>query len=169
MFALWLTVLIRAAFVQIVPNERLANLKRKQFETSIQIHARRGAILDRNGKELAASVPSYSLFADPPKLSHSTSSLAIRLANLLKVKKSDLIKHLRAHDHRFVWLKRQLSEKEMLEIRSWNDPGLGFIEESKRIYPNGSLLAQTLGFVGTDGRGLEGLELQFDKELSGGR
>jgi cell division protein FtsI/penicillin-binding protein 2 len=65
MLMLWAIVLIRGAFIQIVPNQRLADLKRRQFETSIQIRSRRGAILDRNGKELAASVPSFSLFVDP--------------------------------------------------------------------------------------------------------
>jgi cell division protein FtsI (penicillin-binding protein 3) len=164
---LWSIVLVRGAFIQIFPNERLENLKRRQFETSIQIRARRGAILDRNGKELAASVPSYSLFADP-KLIQDPYTIAFRLAKTLHLRKQEVSRHLRLRNRRFVWLKRQMPEKQMLEIRSWNEPGLGFIEESKRIYPNGSLLAQTLGFVGADGRGLEGLELQFDKELRGG-
>lgn len=167
MLTLWIIVLIRGAVIQIFPNERLASLKRRQFETSIQIRARRGAILDRNGKELAASVPSFSLFADP-KLIQNPNAVASRLAKTLKMRKSDLIKHLRVKHRRFVWLRRQLPEKQMMEIRDWNEPGLGFLEESKRIYPNGSLMAQTLGFVGADGRGLEGLELQFDKELRGG-
>jgi cell division protein FtsI (penicillin-binding protein 3) len=164
---LFVIVLIRAAFVQIFPSERLATLKRRQFETSIQIRARRGGILDRNGKELAASVPSFSLFADP-KLIQAPNMVAAKLAKTLHMRKTDLIKHLQLKNRRFVWLKRQLPEKQMTEIRDWSEPGLGFLEESKRIYPNGSLMAQTLGFVGADGRGLEGLELQFDKQLRGG-
>lgn len=167
MLTLWVIVLIRGAFIQIFPNERLAALKRRQFETSIQIRARRGAILDRNGKELAASVPSYSLFADP-KLIHDPYTIAYKLSKTLHMRRSELLKRLREKHRRFVWLRRQLPEKQMTDIRAWNDPGLGFLEESKRIYPNGSLMAQTLGFVGADGRGLEGLELQFDKQLRGG-
>ncbi|NJL25398.1 MAG: hypothetical protein HC902_09625 [Calothrix sp. SM1_5_4] len=62
---LWGLLLLRAARLQIFPDVRLENLKRRQFETALQIHTRRGAILDRNGNELAASVPAYSLFADP--------------------------------------------------------------------------------------------------------
>ncbi len=167
LLVLWLVVLVRGAFIQIFPDERLASLKRRQFETSIQIRTRRGAILDRNGKELAASVPSFSLFADP-KLVSAPNYVAGKLARELKMRKSELAKSLRPRSRRFVWLKRQLPEKVMMEIRAWNEPGLGFIEESKRVYPDGSLMAQTLGFVGADGRGLEGLELQFDKELRGG-
>jgi cell division protein FtsI (penicillin-binding protein 3) len=167
MLVLWMIVLVRGAFIQIFPNERLANLKRRQFETSIQIRARRGAILDRNGKELAASVPSYSLFADP-KLIKAPRYLARKLASTLRLRYSELAKRLKLKNRRFIWLKRQLPEKQMAEIRAWNEPGLGFVEESKRIYPNGNLLSQALGFVGADGRGLEGLELQYDKELRGG-
>src|ERR1051325_5649942 len=94
LFLLWLVVLVRGAFIQIFPNERLASLKRRQFETSIQIRSRRGAILDRNGKELAASVPSYSLFADP-KLIENPNYIAARLAKALRMGKFELAKHLR--------------------------------------------------------------------------
>lgn len=167
LLVLWVIVLVRGAFIQIFPNERLESLKRRQFETSIQIRARRGAILDRNGKELAASVPSYSLFADP-KVIQDPYTVAWKLSRTLKLRKSEVLRNLRLRNRRFVWMKRQLPEKQMQEIRGWNEPGLGFLEESKRIYPNGNLLAQALGFVGSDGRGLEGLELQFDKELRGG-
>ncbi|MFW1396733.1 hypothetical protein ACEV8T_23350, partial [Vibrio parahaemolyticus] len=68
----------------------------------------------------------------------------------------EVLHAFRQKHRRFVWLKRQLPEKQMQEIKAWNEQGLGFLEESKRVYPNGSLLAQTLGFVGADGRGLEG-------------
>jgi cell division protein FtsI (penicillin-binding protein 3) len=163
---LWGLLILRAARLQIFPDVRLAALKRRQFETSLQIHTRRGAILDRGGHELAASVPSYSLFADPKLVSHVSDS-ARRLAKYLEISPALIRKHLRDHQKRFVWIKRQLSARQKQEIESWDVPGIGFIEEPKRVYPNGSLLAQVLGFVGSEGNGLEGLELQFDKFLRG--
>lgn len=163
---LWSILLLRAATLQIFPDVRLAGLKRRQFETSLQIRTRRGAITDREGVELAASVPAYSLFADP-KLITDPYGLARQLGKALDIPVAQLRKRLRDKQRRFIWIRRQLSERQRNEIRAWEVPGLGFVEEPKRVYPNGSLLAQTLGFVGAEGGGLEGLELQFNKDLQG--
>lgn len=164
--ALWGILIIRAGFLQMLPDSRLDNLKRRQFETSLQIRTRRGAILDRQGNELAASVPAYSLFADP-KMIKDPYGLAKRLAKTLDLPEKATRKRLRDRQRRFIWLKRQLSEVDRDKIKKWDESGLGFIEEPKRVYPNGSLLNQVLGFVGSEGSGLEGLELQFNKDLEG--
>lgn len=159
-------MILRAARLQIFPDVRLENLKRRQFETSLEIRTRRGAITDRNGNELAASIPSYSLFADP-KLIKDTRYLAKRLGKTLNIPSSLLKKRMHDHTRRFVWIKRQMNQHSRDEISAWNEPGLGFIEEPKRVYPNGSLLSQVLGIVGSEGSGLEGIELQWDKFLKG--
>jgi cell division protein FtsI (penicillin-binding protein 3) len=162
----WGFLVLRAAQIQIFPNARLERLKERQFETSLSIRSRRGAIMDRNGKELAASVPSYSLFADP-KVLKSPRATARQLGIWLRMSRQNVYRLLTRKNDRFVWIARQL-DKEMTEkIKSLKNPGLGFVEEPKRIYPNGSLLGQVLGFVGNDGRGLEGLEKEYNKELSG--
>lgn len=163
---LWGVLIVRAIRVQVVPDYRLENLKRKQFETSLQIRTRRGAILDRNGNELAASVPAYSLFADP-KMIRDPYGLSKKLGAALDMPVPALRKRLRDKQRRFIWLKRQLSEHEREKIKRMDEPGLGFIEEPKRVYPNGGLLSQVLGSVGSEGSGLEGLELQYNKDLQG--
>src|SRR6185312_5732298 len=127
---LWTLLILRAARLQIFPDIRLENLKRRQFETSLEIRTRRGAILDRNGSELAASVPSYSLFADP-KLLHNPAAVSRRLARKFEIPLSQLTKRLRNHRKRFVWIKRQLGQDIKDEIQKWQEPGLGFIEEPK--------------------------------------
>jgi cell division protein FtsI (penicillin-binding protein 3) len=164
--ALWGLLILRAARLQIFPDYRLESLKRRQFETSLQIRTRRGAILDRNGKEFAASVPAYSLFADP-KMIKDPYGLGIRLGKYLDLPIRSLKKRLRNKERRFIWVKRQLSEKQRDEIKRWDVAGLGFVEEPRRVYPNGALLAQVLGMVGTEGGGLEGLELQYNSDLQG--
>ncbi len=162
----WGFLILRAAQIQIVPNAKLAKLKARQFEASLSIHTRRGAIVDRNGRELAASVPSYSLFVDPQVLKEPRTT-SRKLAKFLRISQRNLFKKLTKKKNRFIWIARQLDEDTTEKIKALRNPGLGFVEEPKRIYPNGTLLAQVLGFVGRDGRGLEGLERSFNKDLSG--
>src|SRR5262245_16295558 len=108
---LWSVLLMRAMFIQIFPDGRLENLKRKQFETSLQIRTRRGAIVDRNGKELAASVPAYSLFADP-KLVKNPAALVARLSKHLEIPLPAVRRRILDRGRRFVWIRRQLTEKQ---------------------------------------------------------
>lgn len=156
---------IRAAYVQILPNQRLGDLQRRQFETTVEMRARRGAIFDRNGKELAITIPAYSLFADP-ELIDGKRWLSKKLAKILRMNSAEIFKKLKS-EKRFVWIKRHITPAEMEDVKKWNVRGLGFIEEPKRVYPNDHLLAQVLGFVGVEGKGLEGLEMWYDERLKG--
>lgn len=163
---MWGVLIGRAAFVQIFPNERLAQLKKRQFETTMQIPSRRGLIMDRNGRELAASIASYSLYADP-KLIENKNHAIKELNKILKIPVPQLKAKLKDSTKRFVWLKRQMNDSEMQKIKKLEVRGLAFVEEPKRLYPNGTLLAHTLGFVGTEGQGLEGIELRWEQFLRG--
>jgi cell division protein FtsI (penicillin-binding protein 3) len=80
---------------------------------------------------------------------------------------ASLRKRLRDKSRRFIWIKRQMGEAERDQIKRWDEAGLGFVEEPRRVYPNGNLLEQVLGFVGSEGGGLEGLELEYNKDLQG--
>src|SRR6187551_3505001 len=106
---MWGLLIVRAMRLQIFPDVRLETLKRRQFETSLEIRTRRGAILDRNGNDLAASIPSYSLFADP-KLILNSAATSRRLAKAFNIPLAALQKRIRGHQRRFVWIKRQLTE-----------------------------------------------------------
>lgn len=163
---MWGVLIARAAFVQIFPNERLAQLKKRQFETTLQIPSRRGVILDRNGRELAASIASYSLYADPKVLEDKNRTIQA-LNKILNIPIPQLKAKLKDRSRRFVWLKRQMTVEDMQKIKKLDNRGLAFVEEPKRIYPNGTLLAHTLGFVGSEGRGLEGLEMRWEQMLRG--
>ena len=70
---------------------------------------------------------------------------------------------------RFVWVKRQVSDAEAAKVKALQIPGIGFAREPKRFYPQREPAAHVIGMVGTDGRGLEGLEQSFEDELSGER
>ena len=149
---LWSLLILRATYLQILPNKKLSDLQSRQFLTRVKLPGRRGIISDRNGHELAISLPSYSLFADP-KLIQSPRALSRLLARELKVPVQSIYKKLKDDERRFIWVQRHLSDAQYEKIKNWNYRGLGFIEEPKRIYPNGTLLAGVLGFVGDDNRG----------------
>ncbi len=158
--------LIQGFRLQIWPSERLVQTKKNLFEKVVTIKPRRGVIYDRYGRELALSVSSYSLFADPSLLKNPR-RVAQKLTRLLGVSQKNIFNKIKNKKRRFVWLKRHIAEKHREKIKSWDIYGLGFIEEPKRVYPNGKLMSQVLGFTGIDGRGLEGLELVFDEYLRG--
>jgi cell division protein FtsI (penicillin-binding protein 3) len=163
---LWGAMLTRAAYLQIWPNERLRALQKRQFETVVTLRSRRGDVTDRNGHELAVSMTAYSLFADP-KLIEDPVHVARMLARELSMPPLPLLQKLRTRHSRFVWLQRRLDKPLHDAIEKHKIRGLGFIEETKRTYPNDHLLAHVLGFIGSEGRGLEGLEAQLNDSLEG--
>lgn len=164
--ALWTLLIFRAIFLQILPNERLVKLKERQFKTVINLPARRGSILDRNKRELAMSSKAYSLYADPHILTQHK-LLSRRLSKELGVPSENIYSKIKDSKKRFVWIQRLLKEDQMKKIKNWGIQGLSFVEEWRRVYPNESLLAHSLGFLGQDGQALEGLERSLDKELIG--
>ena len=163
---LWSTLVFRAAYLQFIPHDKLSALQEKQFQTVVSLPARRGNIVDRNGKELAMSAPAYSIYADP-KVIENKRPLAKFLGKILKENPSEIYAKIKDKDKRFIWVDRLVSVSQVDEIKAAKIHGLGFVEEWKRVYPNDQLLATTLGFTGKEGQGLEGLELFYDKDLKG--
>ncbi|MES2802921.1 MAG: penicillin-binding transpeptidase domain-containing protein [Bdellovibrionota bacterium] len=163
---LWSALIFRAAYLQFVPHEKLNALQEKQFQTVVSLPARRGSIVDRHGKDLAMSSPTYSIYADP-KIIEDRKATAKLLAKVLKENSNEIFAKIKDKSKRFIWIQRLVSVSQVEEIKTAKIRGLGFVEEWKRVYPNDQLLATTLGFVGKEGQGLEGLELFYDEQLKG--
>ena len=163
---LWFILFVRSAWLQLIPNSKLSNLQSRLFERTVTLKPRRGNIYDRHSKELAISIPSQSLFADPKRMKEPY-YLAKKLSQLFNIPRNQLLKKFLNKNRRFVWVKRHLSEKELAIIQSWNLEGLYFIKESKRFYTNEGSLSQVLGFTGVEGQGLEGIEKQYEEILRG--
>lgn len=163
-FAVWGILILRGLQIQLFPSQNLKQASSKQYQRVVRLGSKRGDILDRNGEELAISVPAYSLFADP-SLIKRPKILSLKLSRLLPLSQQTIYKKLSKKNSRFVWIDRLLNDETRKKILAWNEKGLGFKEEFKRIYPNKNLLAHTIGFVGADGRGLEGLEARYDSSL----
>ncbi len=163
---LWSFLILRAGYLQFLPNDRLNALQNRQFQTKVTLQARRGAIVDRNGRDLAMSATAYSLYADP-KIIENKREAAKKLSKVLGQSSSSLYRQIKDGSKRFVWIQRMLEQDKADEIKSWDIRGLSFVEEWRRVYPNESLFAQTLGFLGSEGQGLEGLEMAFNQALVG--
>ena len=152
--------------MQFVPHDKLNSLQNRQFQTIVTLPARRGNIYDKNGKELAMSSPSYSLYADP-KILIEKKKIAEQVAKIISVSPREVMSKISDGSRRFVWLDRLLDATAAEKIRQLKVKGLGLVEDWKRVYPNDSLLGSTLGFVGKEGQALEGLELYHDQILRG--
>ena len=158
----------RAVYLQVYQQEKLRELAQDQYVRQIEIPARRGDIFDRRGTPLAQSVEVDSIWVDPSMLPEVRKA-ARALAKALKLgaENAEDLQARMERGKRFAWVKRQAKPQEVEAVKALGLPGLGFTKEPKRFYPQRELAAQVVGVVGTDGRGLEGLELAFDDELSG--
>lgn len=159
----------RIAWVQLVQGAELQERADHQVEESKILQSPRGTIYDRQGKELAVSILTKSLYVDPSQVKDAD-ELANDLAPILGMS-VEAIKERIDVGGGFVWLKRKLEPEVVAKVRQLiNDKNLNclnFEEESKRYYPNDVLAAQVLGFVGTDDIGLDGIELFEDKLIKG--
>ena len=139
----------------------------RQHNQVVHLPSRRGSILDRVGRVLAADVRATGVFADPQILSDPRSA-AEELSGILAIPSQELLSLIsQAHDRRFVWLKRDLTEPTAQRVQDLRIRGIALQSYQRRVYPQGSLAGHLLGFTGSDGSGLEGLERKFDRELTG--
>jgi cell division protein FtsI/penicillin-binding protein 2 len=168
----WMLVIsARLVYLQFSQYDALANRARQQQQDSIDTSPLRGELLDRQERPLAQSVQTVSLFLDPDGLDVATLDRnAQQLAQTLRLKEAELSKEFRkAHEDgkRFVWIARRLDADYANKIVALNLPGVQTQLEPKRYYPNGSLAAHVLGYVGLDGKGLGGVEQFYNARISG--
>src|SRR5215813_7478558 len=168
----WMFVVsARLVYLQFSQYESLANRARQQQQNSIETSPQRGELLDRQERQLARSVQTVSLFLDPEGLDAATLDRnAQQLARSLNLKQTDLAKEFHdaaAAKKRFIWIARRLDADVAGKITEQNLPGLQTQLEPKRYYPNGSLAAHVLGFVGLDGKGLGGVEQFYNAKITG--
>jgi cell division protein FtsI (penicillin-binding protein 3) len=163
---LWSCLILRAGYLQFLPNDRLNALQNRQFQTKVTLQARRGAIVDREGRDLAMSATAYSLYADP-KILENKKLAAKKLSKILGQSYESVYAKIKDGSRRFVWIQRMLEQNKADEVKALEMRGLSFVEEWRRVYPNETLLAQTLGFMGSEGQGLEGLELAYEPSMVG--
>ena len=156
----------RAVYIQVLANEFYQRQGEVRFTRTLPLPANRGRITDRNGLILASSVPAPSIWAIPEDVPRDEQSLR-QLAQLLEMPLAELNRKLEDEDKTFVWLKRQVDEPVAQKIAALNLKGIYQRKEYKRQYPEGESAAHVVGFTNVEDSGQEGVELTFDKDLSG--
>lgn len=130
------------------------------------VSAARPDILDRNGEVLATDIRTISLYAEPKKLAASfdvDEATELLTAVLPDLDAREVRERLRSGKG-FVWLRREITPAQRDQIHRLGIPGVGFLREAKRSYPNGPTLSHVLGMVNVDNQGLGGIERYIDNQ-----
>ena len=170
LFAVFLGMLalagLRAGWLGVVKADALRKAAATQQTAQVIVPARRGAITDRNGIELAVSQPATTV-AVTPYLIKDPVKIAAKLAKPLRVPEDKLLRQLTRRDTGFAYLARRVPAIRARRVERMKIEGLEFIPEARRTYPRDFLASQLLGSVGTEGKGLSGLEYSLDDTLRG--
>jgi cell division protein FtsI (penicillin-binding protein 3) len=118
-------------------------------------------ILDRRGEILATDVKSPSLFAEPRKLIDVDEAVELLTAALPDLDANEVRDRL-SSKRGFVWLKREITPQQQREVHRLGIPGIGFLTENKRVYPNGPVVSHEIGHVNIDNQGIAGIEKWLD-------
>ena len=165
---MFIAVIIKVFYIQVIDYKKLNDLADNLWSRNLPITSDRGLILDRNGKVLADNITTVSLVLIPNQIKNKE-QVTKDLADILNVKYDEMAKHVnkktsieRVHPEG-----RQLSYEVAEKINNLNYDGVYLVKESKRYYPYKNTLSHVLGYVGIDNQGLSGIELEYDKYLTG--
>ena len=161
-------VIIKVFYIQVISYKKLNKLASSLWNRNLPIEANRGKIYDTNGKVLADNKTTVSLVLVPNQIKNKK-LVSKELAKILNVSYEEMYKHVnkRTSMERVHPQGRRLSFDIADKINNLKLDGVYLVKESQRYYPYDKLLSHTLGFVGIDNQGLSGLELTYDKYLTG--
>jgi cell division protein FtsI (penicillin-binding protein 3) len=160
----------RAAYVQVIHQKFYARQGEIRFARTLDIPAARGRLLDRNGAIVATNVPAISVWAIPEDVNESIKEHPEKLAKLaqaLDMRLPELQQKFAQEDKSFVWLRRQMDATLQPTLQALQIEGLHIRAETRRQYPEGETSSMIAGLLNADGKGIEGLEMTFNNELSG--
>ncbi len=164
LFAAGTVMLIARAYkLQISDSDTLRKHAEKRRTKVIHLEARRGAIFDRSGDQIAVSLEVNSVYAKPRHIVDKKDTARV-LAEILAMDYADVSKKL-GEDKTFVWIQRRVSPLLADRVRKAGLPGIMIGTEYQRFYPLKSFASNVIGFAGMDSTGLEGLELYYDQDL----
>jgi len=180
--AFWmLGITARLVHLQVNRHEKLVARARQQQQDAIETSPARGPVLDREERELARTIDTTSISLAPDEfrqhkedtdaqVNASIESTAQGLSSVLGLNKKsvvDQINEAKNSGRRFIWLARRIDPEKAALLEKMNLAGVHTRKEPKRFYPNGSLAANVLGFVGLDGNGLAGIEQVYNEKIVG--
>ena len=156
----------RLFYVQVIWGEDLQEKALDQWTREIPIIAERGKIVDANGVVLVSNDDTYSVFVRK-KAVKDVNALASSLSNILEIDYDYVYKRLTTTVSSEVTIKKQVEKDKISKLLDGNFSGVYYSRDNSRIYPYNDFLTSVLGFTSTDGKGQSGLELYYDKYLSG--
>jgi hypothetical protein len=155
--AVYSIIAVRLVMFAVVSNSHTAH----RIISGDAVATARPDILDRNGEVLATDVPVPSLYAEPRRLIDVDEAEELLTADLPDLDATELRERL-SSKRGFVWLKRDITPEQQAEIYRQGLPGIGFLNENKRDYPNGAEVSHLLGAVNIDNQGIAGIEKWLD-------
>src|SRR5229473_764937 len=166
----WMALIgARLVQLQVSQHDDLTSRARNQQLSAIETTPTRGQVLDRQGRELARSIETESFFADPRDISDPNDT-AKRIASITGQDRDELARRLGVAidaKKQFVWVARRVNVESAKKLDAMELKGVYSRQEPKRYYPNDSLAAHVLGFVGTDEIGLSGVEQYYNEKIRG--
>jgi cell division protein FtsI (penicillin-binding protein 3) len=162
-------VCARLVYLQVSMHDELVQRAQKQQQGAIETGAERGQLCDREGRQLARSVDTDSVFVAPDEI-YDGAETAEQLAAVLGLDSAHLIKQLdeaKTNNLRFIWIARRVTPEQSEKLAALKLAGVHTRKEPKRFYPNGTLAAHVLGFVGLDNAGHAGIEQFYNQKISG--
>ena len=170
LFAVFLMLLgaavLRAGYLFAFKGGELKQLAATQQVENITLFAKRGTIVDRNGRELAVSEVASTVYATPYLVKDPVRA-AKRLAPLLGKPANELLEKLSDRTNGFVYLARKIDAHDGAQVEKLEIEGIGVVDDARRHYPEDELASQVIGTVGIDNVGLSGLELALNDTLKG--
>ncbi|MGK2949310.1 MAG: peptidoglycan D,D-transpeptidase FtsI family protein, partial [Acidimicrobiales bacterium] len=161
-------IVVRLVQVQALEGEAYIAYGASQRFQTIALPAERGSIFDRNGHDLAVSLPQRTVWANPLLIERPDEVAAALAAPLgLDAEGTLALTERLGSDAGFVYVARRVDDTVADEIEELLLPGVSFLDEPKRFTPSGDLARSLIGQVGVDNEGLAGLEMQFDDLLTG--
>ncbi|MFA5256213.1 MAG: penicillin-binding transpeptidase domain-containing protein, partial [Candidatus Omnitrophota bacterium] len=165
-FLLSLTILlIRLFYLQGIKHSFYYKIANEEHIVSVELQPKRGTIFDRNMRVLAVNLNRISVYANPREIKDKTK--AVKIISTVLGANADFVTKRLSRNKGFVWIKRKVTNKEAAALKKFNLAGVGFIDESKRFYPNAASACHLIGSVNIDNKGQEGLEALYDEYLKG--
>ncbi len=166
---LLIAIVARVAYLQTSEAETLRSAGAQQWTRSYDVAAQRGTIFDRDGNELAMSVPAMTISINPKLVENGPATIQMLddLLGLSDEKVADLLAETAAADRGFVYVARQVDRRVGEQIDEIGLPGVNVDREDRREMPGGDAGRSVLGRTNIDGVGISGLELQYDELLTG--
>jgi cell division protein FtsI (penicillin-binding protein 3) len=176
--AFWmLGISARLVYLQVSKHDTLVARAQKQQQEAVETSPTRGPVLDRHERELARTIDTTSVFIAPDEFNKNETRAmeeigctADVLSSVLSLDQRTLFNQIveaKESGRRFLWIARRIAPDKAQTLETMDLAGVHTRKEPKRFYPNGSLAANVLGFVGLDGNGLAGIEQVYNKKITG--